>query len=192
MAYKLENARVLVVDDMPPMLSLTKSLLNIAGFKNVLTAGSGETAFDLFCRESPDLVITDWIMEPMDGLELVERIRTDTMSPDRYVPVIVMSGFSSRFRVETARDRGVTEFLVKPFMAKDLYAKIEHVIEHPRQFVEAEQFFGPDRRRRRRGDYEGPRRREDDGAYGTGNSATDKRAADTLRKLVEETRKRTQ
>lgn len=162
MVYKFDQASVLVIDDMPPMLTLTKSLLEIFGFRRIYTAGDAERAFDVFCKESPDLVLTDWQMEPYDGIELTHKIRTDSRSPNPYVPIILMTGYSAKMRVMQARDIGVTEFLVKPFTSQDLYARIEQVIEKPRQFVDADGFFGPDRRRRIVKDYEGPFRREED------------------------------
>lgn len=144
------------------MLILTRSILDIFGFKNVITAKDGEEAFQKFCYEKPDLVITDWIMDNMNGLELIERIRTDSASPDKYVPIILMTGYSNKGRVETARDCGMTEFLAKPFKARDLYTRIVQIVEKPRKFVKNENFFGPDRRRRKDEDYAGPVRREDD------------------------------
>jgi two-component system chemotaxis response regulator CheY len=75
---------------------------------------------------------------------------------------IMMTGYSDKVRVEEARDVGVTEFLAKPFTAQDLYARIEKLIEKPRRFVEAEAFFGPERRRRKMKaeEYKGPKRRD--------------------------------
>jgi DNA-binding response OmpR family regulator len=75
------------------------------------------------------------------------------------VPIILMTGYSAKIRVMEARDKGVTEFMVKPFSAKDLFARIEQLVEKPRKFVHSKGFFGPDRRRRKIDDYEGPRRR---------------------------------
>ncbi len=191
MPYKLESAKILIVDDMQPMLSLTQSLLKLFGFKEVYTASDGNTGFDLFRKFSPDLVITDWVMEPVDGLEFIQRIRKDSFSPNQYVPIIIMTGYSSRIRVETARDQGITEFLVKPFTAKDLYSRIEHVIEKPRRFVDCTSFFGPDRRRKH-ADYAGPRRREADTIYKQEpQTDAEKAIAQTLRKLVDETRDKT-
>lgn len=162
MAYRLNTVKILLVEDMHPMLILTRSILDIFGFKNVITAKDGEEAFQKFCYEKPDLVITDWIMDNMNGLELIERIRTDSASPDKYVPIILMTGYSNKGRVETARDCGMTEFLAKPFKARDLYTRIVQIVEKPRKFVKNENFFGPDRRRRKDEDYAGPVRREDD------------------------------
>lgn len=162
MPYKFEKARILVIDDMRPMLQLTQALLEIFGFKEVYTSDNTDRAFELLCKHNPDLVITDWLMEPVNGLEFTKMVRVNPRSPNPYVPVLMMTGFSSRLRVETARDIGVTEFLVKPFSANDLYKRITQIIEKPRQFVEAGEFFGPDRRRRMAADYEGPKRREED------------------------------
>ena len=168
MTYQFKNARILIVDDMAPMLALTASILKIFGFVNIETATDADEAFTKFCKFDPDLVITDWQMEPYDGLELVRKMRT---------------GYSHRIRVEASRDAGVTEFLVKPFKAKDLYTRIEQLIEKPRQFVEADEFFGPDRRRRKAGDYKGPRRRGLDK-----NDSSDPNAKKILRDLKQQTR----
>ncbi len=190
MAYKLETARILIVDDMVPMLALTKSILNIFGFKQVFTASNGEEALGLVIRHDPDLILTDWMMEPMDGLEFTKNVRRDTRVPNPYVPIIMMTGFSSRLRVENARDTGVTEFLVKPFSSRDLYNRIVQIIEKPRQFVEAGEFFGPDRRRKRGEDYSGPRRRGNDEKQKSEQGTQEQRlAVDVLRELRDKAKK---
>lgn len=171
MAYQLENATVLIIDDMAPMLSLVTSILKIFGFQHIYTATNAEEGFEKFCNMNPDIVITDWLMDPYDGIELTRKIRTDHRSPNKFVPVILMTGYSHRLRVEKARDSGVTEFLVKPFKARDLYYRLEHLIEKPRKFVELSKFFGPDRRRKKPKDYEGPKRREEDESKSAGQNA---------------------
>lgn len=185
MVYKLNQAKILVIDDMIPMLKLTQSILGVFGFKQVRTAQSGREGFDITCRFDPDLIITDWMMDPMDGLEFTRKVRTSPLSPNPYVPILMMTGFSSRFRVESARDSGITEFLVKPFTSKDLYSRVQQIIEKPRQFVDAGTFFGPDRRRRIISDYEGPKRRNDDESEPTQEQ---KEASDILKKLSQEAR----
>ena len=103
-------------------------------------------------------------MSPMDGIELTRMIRRHQLSPNRMVPIILITGYSAWPRVEEARDAGVTEFLVKPFTAHDLARRVAHVINKPRDFIETQDFFGPDRRRRNPTDsgYNGPQRREED------------------------------
>lgn len=181
MSYTLSTVKILVVDDMTPMLTLCKTILGVFGFKNVHTAQSGAEAIEAVIRLDPDLIITDWMMEPMDGLEMTNEIRRNPKSPNPYVPIIMMTGFSSKIRVEAARDSGITEFLVKPFTARDLYNRITQIIEKPRQFVDTGGFFGPDRRRRHVPDYEGPKRRgnEKDGS-------DQKTAVEILKKLRDE------
>lgn len=162
MAYDLSNVRVLVVDDMQPMLALTKSLLNIFGFNNVQTVNNGYSAFEMLQDYDPDIVLTDWIMEPVDGLELTRMIRNEPGVPNPYVPIVMMTGFSSRMRVETARDSGVTEFLLKPFSSQDLCSRLTYIVEKPRQFVKTKNFFGPDRRRKHTDNFTNHKRAEDE------------------------------
>lgn len=144
------------------MLELLKSLLQIYGFVNIQSARNGAEGFDIFCRDAPDLVITDWMMKPMDGITLTQKLRTDPRSPNPFVPVVLMTGFGERRRVIEARDAGVTEFLVKPFNARDLYRRIAQIIERPRLFVRSEGYFGPDRRRKAEQNYQGTKRREEE------------------------------
>lgn len=166
MSYQLNRISVLVVEDNEPMLDIVKSLLLTFGVGHVIGASDGTIGFNRFCEYNPDIVIADWMMKPMDGISFTRMVRNDTRSPNVYVPVILMTGFSEKRRVLQARDAGVTEFLVKPFDARDLYKRIAQVIERPRQFVKSEHFFGPDRRRIRdkdkQGAYEGPLRRVND------------------------------
>ncbi|MCB1784287.1 MAG: response regulator [Alphaproteobacteria bacterium] len=162
MAYKFETLKVLVVEDNKPMLDLTRSILQTFGVGKVIPATDGNQGFSLFCEENPDMVIADWMMQPCDGISLTRMVRNDPRSPNPYVPVILMTGFSEKRRVISARDAGVTEFLVKPFNARDLYRRIVQVIEKPRQFVRSGSFFGPDRRRISSTVYNGPMRRAED------------------------------
>lgn len=188
MSYDLSQVKILVVEDMQPMLALTTSLLGMFGFKNVYGAKGADEGYHLFRQYKHDLVITDWLMEPTDGIELINMIRKLPDSPDPFVPIILMTGYSDRPRVELARDCGVTEFLMKPYSARDMYARIVQIIEKPRQFVDTGEFFGPDRRRRKNFTYTGINRR----------GTSDKNAEDwdddpeidlILRDLQEETKK---
>jgi len=162
MGYDFTNVSVLIVEDNQPMLELAKSIIETFGVETILTAKNGDDGFRIYCDQNPDLVIADWMMKPVDGISLARRIRNDPSSPNQFVPIILMTGFSEKRRVIQARDAGITEFLVKPFNARDLYRRITQVIEKPRQFVRSEDFFGPDRRRNRQKDYEGPMRRDTD------------------------------
>ena len=161
MSYQFENITVLIVEDNQPMLDLAKSLMSAFGVKNVLGAKDGEEGFKRFCEYNPDIVLSDWMMKPMDGISLARRIRNDFLSPNKFVPFILMTGFSEKRRV-------------MPFTARDLYKRLYQVIERPRQFVRSDDFFGPDRRRKSPVNYDGPLRRENDIKDGDYYSVFDK------------------
>jgi|TARA_R110002126_G_scaffold3263_1_gene18350 CheY-like chemotaxis protein len=162
MSLKFEKLTVLVVDDTQSMRMLIVSVLEALDVGMVLQASNGEQGFNLFRQHNPDILLVDWLMEPTNGIELTERIRNDTESPNRMAPIILVTGYSARPRVVEARDAGVTEFLVKPFTATDLTRRLQHVINNPRNFIDYNGYFGPDRRRKDDERYSGPRRREND------------------------------
>lgn len=170
MGFKFEKLTVLLAEDTLPMRKLIVTVLENLGIENIYVAPNGEKAFEIFQKENHDIILTDWAMEPMDGLKLTDEIRNNPLSPNRMVPVILMTGYSAWSRVEVARDVGVTEFLVKPFAANDIARRISHVITHPRDFIESTQFFGPDRRRRKDPSYTGPLRRVEELEEETNNN----------------------
>ena len=159
--YDFETLKVLVVDDSRPMRSLIKSFLFGFGVKNVIEANDADEGFMTFKESEPDLVITDWRMPPTDGIELVQRIRLDPDSPNPYLPIIMLTGFTELNRVKQARDAGVTTFLAKPISAAALYKRLCTVTDDQRAFVRVGEFFGPDRRAKRRAEaYSGRDRRQ--------------------------------
>lgn len=162
MSYQFKNITVLIVESTRAMFDLTRSVLQTFGVNQVYSAYGADEGFETFCRVNPDLLIIDWLEDPKNGLELTRRVRADKKSPNPFIPIILMTGYSQKKRVLQARDSGITEFLVKPFTAKALYQKIEQLIERPRHFVNTENYFGPDRRRKREGEYKEPERRAAD------------------------------
>jgi two-component system chemotaxis response regulator CheY len=162
MSYKFERLSVLVVEDTSPLRKLLTSVLVTLGVGIIYTADDGDHGFEVFCENNPDIVITDWLMAPTTGIDLVNKIRRSDQSPNRMAPIIIMTGYGALPKVQQARDEGITEFLVKPFSASDLARRIAYVINKPRDFVDSRQYFGPDRRRRRDEKYNGPRRRDID------------------------------
>lgn len=162
MSFKFEKLDILIVEDTIPMRKLLMTVLENLGVRNITTAEDGEQAFNLFRKNNSDIILTDWLMEPMDGIKFTEEVRKNPLSPNRMVPIVLITGYSAWDRVENARDAGITEFLVKPFTANDLARRIAHVINAPRDFIETQDFFGPDRRRRTNPKYKGPLRRNDD------------------------------
>ena len=163
MLLNFNKLSILVAEDTVPMNKLVKSILDTLGFGTVYQAHNGEQAYELFCKHRPDIVLTDWVMSPVDGIELTRLIRTDGQSPNRMVPIIMLTGYSAIHRVVVARNAGVTEFLVKPLSAQALHQRVLNVIAHPRSFIRTQTFFGPDRRRTKAVEYNGLERRKGEG-----------------------------
>ena len=112
----------------------------------------------------PDVIIADWEMQPLDGLEFLRLVRRGEDSANPYIPVIMLTGHTEWRRVVEARDSGATEFVAKPISARALYMRIMEIIERPRVFVKTKKYTGPCRRRRNDPKYKGPERRTGAGA----------------------------
>jgi len=159
----LERLRILVVDDNHHMINIVKTLLRGFGIKSFYECRDAVEAFDLFRSEPIDFIIVDYQMDILDGCDFIRLVRTADDSPNQYIPIIMLTAYSERSKVESARDAGVTEFLCKPVTAIELYKKVSSVINAPRSFVRTSGYFGPDRRRIIKNSYKGPTRRETDG-----------------------------
>ena len=157
--YNLELFTMLVVEDNPYMQKLLSSVLYTLKVGKIVTAADGGEAIEklrLIGKDpikagvmSVDIVMSNWVMSPVDGLTLLKWLRSDKESPDRFMPFVMVSGTVDRDKIETARGAGVTEFLAKPYSVSSLATRLLAVIDNPRQFVLVPEYFGPDRRRRR-------------------------------------------
>lgn len=162
--FNLSNLKILVVDDYTPMRRILWNVFRELGVFNIAEAENGAEAIMMMKGHAgepafePDILITDHIMKPIDGLKLTRMIRTDPDSANPFLPVIMVTARTDIEHVVKARDAGVTEFLAKPVSARLLYCRLRSVIESPRPFVKAPSFFGPDRRRRQL-QHGGPERR---------------------------------
>jgi len=154
----ISKVKFLVVEDNPFMKDLMRQILRTLGVTQIVEASDGAEGFELFKQMGADIVLLDWQMGPVDGLELTKLLRGND-SNNRYVPIIMITAYSEIARVTLARDAGVNELLVKPIAATSLFTRIRAVIERPRLFVEAESYFGPDRRRRQDPNFKGEDRR---------------------------------
>lgn len=148
MPYDLSQISVIVADDNLNMMAMVRGILKAFGVLNIRSFPDGQTAYNALEGTEADLVIIDWMMEPLNGIEFTEKVRLGADSPNPFLPIIMLTGYTDRLRVFRARDAGVTEFMAKPISPKSLYARISAVIDRPRPFVRAEDYFGPDRRRR--------------------------------------------
>ncbi len=155
----LEKVRFLVVDDNAHMQNIVKTILRGFGAEQVFEARDVPEAFRRLRQEPVDIVILDYQLETLDGVDFAKLVRTSPESPAPFVPIIMLTAHSERSRVWAARDAGVHEFCAKPVTATEMYRKVVSVIDHPRPFVRTDTYFGPDRRRRNDPRYDGPERR---------------------------------
>ncbi|HJR57681.1 MAG TPA: response regulator [Rhizomicrobium sp.] len=156
--YRFERLRILSVDDNVHMRKLVTTILQAFGVTQIHEAHSGEQAWEVMREHSPDIIILDWMMEGMSGIDLVKMIRVNPQSPNPFVPVIMLSGHTSIEHVQQARDAGVNEFIAKPVSVKTMMTRMGAVIEQPRPYVRTSVYFGPCRRRRQN-EHRGPERR---------------------------------
>jgi CheY-like chemotaxis protein len=150
MSIPYAQLRVLIVEDHAFTRLLIKEVLQSLGCNpaNVREAEDGGAGLNLLKEQRVHLIICDWQMEPMDGLTFVRRLRDPSNSIDPFVPIILCTAFTDRDLIERARDTGVTEIMTKPITVKSIEGKVRSILEQPRPFVDATQYFGPDRRRR--------------------------------------------
>ena len=127
MAMPSEDIKILVVDDMTAMRKILKTLLAQLGYKNVDEAEDGKQALEIL-KQNPDkygLVITDWNMPHMTGIELVQAIRSDEKL--KHLPILMVTAEAKKENVLAAIKAGVNNYIVKPFTAETLKEKIEKI-----------------------------------------------------------------
>jgi two-component system chemotaxis response regulator CheY len=117
---------ILVVDDYQTMIRIIRNLLKQLGFEDVDDALDGSQAMEKMRRRRYGLVISDWNMEPMTGYELLKFVRSDNSLRD--TPFIMVTAESKTDNVVAAKKAGVSNYIVKPFNAQTLKAKIESVL----------------------------------------------------------------
>lgn len=121
-----QNMLVLLVDDQRSMRELARFALEQIGIKKVTEAKNGNQALEKMQAQKFDLVISDWNMDGMDGLDLLKVIRADPLQ--KKTPFIMATGEQSKEQVQQAIQAGVNNYIVKPFSAKAMKDKIEAVV----------------------------------------------------------------
>ena len=121
-----KNMKVLIVDDYQTMLRILRNLLRQLEFNNVEEAKDGSSALELLRKDPFGLVISDWNMEPMTGIQLLREVRADPKM--KAMPFIMITAESKSENVIAAKEAGVSNYIVKPFNAETLKAKLVSVL----------------------------------------------------------------
>jgi two-component system chemotaxis response regulator CheY len=119
------NIQVLVVDDFATMRNIVKTSLKNIGFKNIIEAEDGDIALGILRKQQIDLVLADWNMPNMKGLDLLKEIRKDVNLKN--LPFIMVTAEGQKENVVEAVQAGVNSYIIKPFTPEILKDKIEKV-----------------------------------------------------------------
>lgn len=119
------NMKVLVVDDFATMRRIVKNILTQLGYKSIVEADDGTTALDVLKAEKVDMIISDWNMPKMTGLELLQTVRADANMCD--IPFIMVTAEAQQDNIILAVKAKVSQYIVKPFTAETLGEKIDKI-----------------------------------------------------------------
>lgn len=147
---------VLIVEDTGFIRLLVTSVLRTLGIENIHIAENGADAIKMIKERAKtlpdgtppfDLVVSDLLMPEVDGFLFLRFVRTSAESPDRFMPVAMLSGAADAGFVAKCRDLGCNEFIAKPFSTQAVWDRLMQIVYKPRRFVLGGGYFGPERRR---------------------------------------------
>ncbi len=125
--HTLANKRILIVDDFMAIRQLIKSLLSRHGFNNFIESDNGVDALEYLNQYEIDLVICDWEMPNMNGIELFSKMR---INPDfRNIPFLMITSESVKGRIIEAIDAGITNYVLKPIKTERICKKVIKMLE---------------------------------------------------------------
>ena len=121
-----KNMPILIIDDYKTMLKIVRGLLNQLGFTNIEEATDGTMAWNMMQEKQYKLLLCDWNMEPMNGLDLLKKIRADEKF--KTMPFIMVTAETKAENIMIAKQAGVNNYIVKPFNLATLKTKMQAVI----------------------------------------------------------------
>ncbi len=121
-----KNMKIMIVDDYSTMLRILRNLLRQLEFNNVDEANNGDDALQKLREGQYNLIISDWNMAPMTGLDLLKNVRADAKL--KHIPFIMVTSESKTDNVIAAKQAGVSNYIVKPFNAETLKSKMASVL----------------------------------------------------------------
>ncbi len=119
------NMKILVVDDFATMRRIIKNILTQLGFKNIIEADDGTTALDVLKSEKIGLIVSDWNMPKMTGLDLLKAVRADANLTN--LPFIMVTAEAQQDNIILAVKAKVSQYIVKPFTAETLSEKLNKI-----------------------------------------------------------------
>lgn len=148
MEFGFDLLDVVVADDDRRMRRFVRTVLESLGVRRVREAADGARAYAAIVAAPPDLLVTDYQMEPVDGIRLIRQIRRSADEAVRYLPIVMVTACAEPSTLARAREAGVNAVLRKPVSLTDLAGGIATVCGNPVPFIRTRGYFGPDRRLR--------------------------------------------
>lgn len=139
----IQGLNILIVDDNFYMRRLTRMMLVNLGAREVHEAADGLAALELIRTGNPDVMVLDWDMPVLDGLEVMRIVRSPGVFPRPNLPIIMLSNRSERGYVVEAARAGVHEFLVKPTSPRALRDRLLSIMIKPRPMVKLGKYYVP-------------------------------------------------
>jgi two-component system chemotaxis response regulator CheY len=140
---RLPKLKVLVVDDDHYMRKVVRTMLMAIGVRHIYESSNGALGLESIKTNSPDVVIVDWEMPGIDGLQFTRMVRSPNTFPHPDIPIILLTGHADRWRVLEAARIGIHEYLLKPVSTKALMDRLAAVLLKPRQMIQMDGYYGP-------------------------------------------------
>ena len=143
----IQGLNILVVDDNAYMRRLTRLMLTNLGAKSVLEAADGLAALEAIRTCDPDVMLLDWDMPVLNGIEVLRIVRSPGVFPRPNLPIIMLTTRAQRSYVHEALRAGANEFLLKPTSPKALCDRLTSIVFKPRPMVKFGNYYVPEPRR---------------------------------------------
>lgn len=147
MRQRLDGLDIVIAEDDVQMRVFYRSILEAFGGRRIREAANGLEAFSTIGDTVPEMLLTDYGMSPINGVELTNLLRDKTRSPAPFLPILMITAYSDKERIRLARDAGVQEVLHKPVTAQRLVEHVARIRRNLVPYVQTRNYFGPDRRR---------------------------------------------
>jgi two-component system chemotaxis response regulator CheY len=133
----------LIIEDSSHMRGILRAMLEGLGVKTIYEAGDGMAGLAILRRSEPDLVLLDWAMPIMDGIEFLREARQKDQKT-ALARIVMVTAFTERAKLDQAYAAGIDEIVSKPFSARALHGAIERTWKQRRPFVTRGDYLGPD------------------------------------------------
>jgi two-component system chemotaxis response regulator CheY len=147
MEKMIQGINILIVDDNAYMRKVTRMMLINLGAKSVIEAADGLAALEAIRTRDPDIMLLDWDMPVLNGIEVLRIVRSPGVVPRPNLPTIMLTNNAGRAQVNEAMRAGVHEFLIKPTSPKALRDRLTSIVVNPRPMIKIGKYYVPRPRR---------------------------------------------